>query len=175
MRRQSPILLLPDYDCRVRSEQPVASRSLLALWLPWVTHGFSMLHSLSHSPSVCLFVSLLLIPSHSQLHSLPSSCFPLSFPPGLNSSSSLSCSPVFPNFMSSFWFVLFFFPSLSLSSWEDCLHWFPTLFIYIFFFFFTVVESLTSVECHFWSEAVSCYHFTIQQPQRQIGLLLIDL
>lgn len=95
------------HDCRVRSEQPVASRSLLALWLPWVTHGSSMLHSLSHPPPISLFVSLLLIPSHSQLHSLPSSCLPLSFPPGLSFSSSSLARFFPPNFMSCFWIFLF--------------------------------------------------------------------
>ena len=162
MRRESSILSLPDYDCRVRSEQPVASRSLLAVWLPWVTHGSSMLHSLSHPPPVSLFVYLLLIPSHSQPHSLPSSCLPLSFPPGLSSPSSLSCSLFSPNFMSCFWIFLFFSFSLPF-----VMRGLPPLIplplhFYLLFFFFAfcsgVSISLTSVESHLWSEAVSCYH-----------------
>ena len=60
--------LIHYYERRGRSINPVASHRLLALWLPCVTHGASMLHSLFFLPS-----SLIL--------------------PGLNSSSSFTPCP----------------------------------------------------------------------------------
>lgn len=123
------ILLSPDYEHRVRSVQSVASCLLLALWLPCVTHGSSMLHSLL--PTVCLFVSPL-THSVSQPHSLPSSCLPLSFPQALIRLLCLSCSLISKL---DILFMLFPFPSfsvpLSLLSWVKCWHWFPTLFPFI--------------------------------------------
>lgn len=128
------ILLSADCDCRVRSVQSVASHSLLALWLPCVTHGSSMLHSLL--PSVCLFVSLL-IPSLSQPHSLPSSCLPLSFcPPQAWILPLLSL--LFPSLMSCLYFF-FLHPSVSFLLSDP-----PTLLLPVslaHFSFYTLMDS----------------------------------
>lgn len=119
------ILLSPDHDCRVRSVQSVTSRSLLALWLPCVTHGSSMLHSLL--PSVCLF------PSLSQPHSLPSSCFPLSFPQALVLPPSFSLAlPYFPT-----WYLVYAFLPI-LQEWTA-----SAFFLSLGYFFFYMLMAST--------------------------------
>lgn len=150
------------YDCRVKNMKAVASSSLLALWLPCVTHGSSMLHSLLLS--VCLFVSLL-IPSLSQPHSLSSSCLPRSFPQAwILPPASLSCS-YFPT-----WCLVctFAFPFFITEQPPLTPHLMLLLSCLISFYIF--MNSTHSCIC--WSEAVSFYHLAVRQLQMQRRSLL---